>query len=771
MFVTKRNGSREEMNVDKIRARVEAATNSPSLLDRVDVRAVTGRVVDGLYNGATTVELDGLAARMAAAKAIEHPQYMDLAGRISISAHHKVTPGTFSEAVNTLGASGVLANELVATVAAHKDELDAMIDMERDFLLDYFGFSTLMRAYLMRDKEKKIVERPQYMWMRVSVGIHGDNLARVKETYDLLSQLYFTHATPTLFNAGTANPQLSSCFLLAMQDDSIDGIYGTLTQCAKISKYAGGIGLSVHNIRATGSYIAGTNGTSNGLVPMLRVFNATARYVDQGGGKRKGSFAVYLEPWHADIVEFLDLKKNNGKEEARARDLFYALWIPSLFMERVEKDEKWSLFCPREAPGLADCHSGEFDALYAQYENEGRARRSLRARKLFQMIIQAQVETGTPYMLYKDACNAKSNQRHLGTIKSSNLCTEIVQYTSPEEIAVCNLASVALPKFAGEEQEFDFVGLGAVVEVMVQNLNIIIDRNFYPVDEARASNYRHRPIGCGVQGLCDVFMKFGFPFESPEAKALNRKIFETIYYHAMKASVDLAERDGPYESFPGSPLSEGKFQFDLWGVEPTPGRYDWEALRGRVLTSGARNSLLVAPMPTASTSQILGNTEGIDPLTANIYHRRTIAGEFTVVNRCMVDALGDKWTPEVQNLIIHDRGSIARVPNLDDHTKQIFKTVWEIKQKAVLDMAAQRGPYICQSQSMNVHFENPTEQKLAAMHMYAFKAGLKTGMYYLRSRAANDPIQFTVDEQKVAEVLGRPKEEEEVEEECLMCGS
>ena len=767
MFVTKRNGTREQMNVDKIRARVAAAANCPSLLDHVDVEAVTQRVVDGLYNGATTIELDGLAARMAAAKAIQHPEYMDLAGRIAISAHHKVTPDTFSEAVETLGA-GILSNELVATVATYKAELNAMIVMDRDFMLDYFGFSTLIRAYLMRDKEKKIIERPQYMWMRVSVGIHGNNLEQVKKTYDLLSKLYFTHATPTLFNAGTANPQLSSCFLLTMQDDSIDGIYATVTQCAKISKYAGGIGLSVHNIRATGSYIAGTNGTSNGLVPMLRVFNATARYVDQGGGKRKGSFAIYVEPWHADIQAFLDLKKNQGKEEARARDLFYALWIPSLFMRRVERDETWSLFCPREAPGLADCHSEEFDALYAQYEHEGRAKRTLRARKLFQMIIQSQVETGTPYMLYKDACNNKSNQRHLGTIKSSNLCTEIVQYTSRDEVAVCNLASVALPKFAGEGQEYDFAHLGAVVEVMVHNLNLIIDKNFYPVKEAQTSNYRHRPIGCGVQGLSDVFMKFGYPFESKEAKDLNRKIFETIYYHAMKASVELAERDGPYESFQGSPLSEGKFQFDLWEVQPIPGRYDWEALRRRVLVSGARNSLLVAPMPTASTSQILGNTEGIDPLTANIYHRRTIAGEFTVVNRYMVEALGNKWTPDVQNLIIHDRGSISRVPSVDKRTKEIFKTVWEIKQKAVLDMAAQRGPYICQSQSMNVHFENPTEQRLAAMHMYAFKAGLKTGMYYLRSRAANDPIQFTVDEQKVAETLQAKDDEEE---ECLMCGS
>ena len=768
MFVTKRNGSKEEMDIGKIHVRVAAAAKRPTMLGRVDVQAVTQKVVDGLYNGATTIELDGLAARMAAAKAIQHPEYMDLAARIAISAHHKVTPSTFSGAMKTLG-RGILSDEFMAVVNAHHAELDAMVVTGRDFMLDYFGFSTLMRAYLMRTQDKKVVERPQYMWLRVSVGIHGEDLERVKETYDLLSQLYFTHATPTLFNSGTPHPQLSSCFLLAMQDDSIDGIFATLTQCAKISKYAGGIGLSVHNIRATGSYIAGTNGTSNGLVPMLRCFNATARYVDQGGGKRKGSFAIYLEPWHADVEAFLDLKKNQGKEEARARDLFFALWIPSLFMERVERDEDWSLFCPHQAPNLSDCHSEEFNALYTKYEKEGRARRTIRARKLFQLIIQSQVETGTPYMLYKDACNLKSNQRNLGTIKSSNLCTEIVQFTSKDEIAVCNLASVALPKFAGEGKEYDFKGLGAVVEIMVRNLNIIIDKNFYPVEEAATSNRRHRPIGCGVQGLSDVFMKFGYAFESPEARALNRDIFETIYFYAMRSSIELAERDGPYESFAGSPLSEGKFQFDLWGVEPGSDRYDWEALRRRVVATGARNSLLVAPMPTASTSQILGNTEGIDPLTANIYHRRTIAGEFTVVNRFMVDALGDMWSPEVQNLVIHDRGSIARVPGIDDATKKVFRTVWEIKQKAVLDMAAERGPYICQSQSMNVHFEDVTEQRLAAMHMYAFKRGLKTGMYYMRSRAANDPIQFTVDERQVEKTLRGTQLTEDPE--CLMCGS
>ena len=631
----------------------------------------------------------------------------------------------------------------------NKERLNSAIIYDRDFNYDYFGFKTLERAYLL-SCNKKIIERPQHMIMRVALGIHGNDIDAALESYDLMSQKYFTHATPTLYNAGTPHPQLSSCFLLTMKEDSIDGIYDTLKQCAVISKYAGGIGLAIHNIRASNSYIRGTNGNSNGIVPMLRVFNNTARYVDQGGGKRKGSIAIYLEPWHADIVDFLDLKKNHGNEMERARDLFYAMWISDLFMKRVEENGTWSLFCPNEAMGLADVWGEEFEALYTRYEKEGLARRVMPAQELWFAILSSQVETGTPYMVYKDACNRKSNQQNLGTIRSSNLCTEIVEFTSPDECAVCNLASVNLASFVdetGSNKSYDFQKLYEVTKVVAKNLDKVIDVNFYPIKEAQNSNFRHRPIGIGVQGLADAFAKMRFPFESPEAMELNKDIFETMYYACMESSCEIAQKNGPYSSYEGSPVSKGVFQFDMWGVTPSS-RWDWAALKAKVAQHGVRNSLMIAPMPTASTAQILGNNESTEPFTSNMYNRRVLAGEFTVINKYLLKDLveGGYWTAEVRNQIIADRGSVQKVAAIPKEIKELYKTVWEIKQKAIIDQAADRGAFICQSQSLNIHMAEPTTARLTSMHFYAWKRGLKTGMYYLRSLPKADAIQFTVDQ-------------------------
>ena len=638
----------------------------------------------------------------------------------------------------------LIADDVHEIIQKNAQELDSTIIYDRDFGYDYFGFKTLERSYLLK-LNGQVAERPQHMIMRVAVGIHKDDIASAIETYNLMSERWFTHATPTLFNAGTPKPQMSSCFLLTVKDDSIDGIYDTLKSCAKISQSAGGIGLSIHNIRATGSYIRGTNGTSNGIVPMLRVFNDTARYVDQGGGKRKGSFAIYLEPWHADIYEFLDLRKNTGKEEARARDLFTAMWTPDLFMKRVEENSTWSLFCPNEAPGLADCWGAEFEALYTRYEQEGKARKTIQARELWSAIIDSQIETGNPYMLYKDACNGKSNQQNLGTIKSSNLCTEILEYTSPDEIAVCNLASIALPRFV-EDGKFDHQKLFDITYVITKNLNKIIDRNYYPVAEARNSNMRHRPIGIGVQGLADAFILMRFPFDSPEAIQLNKEIHETIYYASMTASKDLAKVEGPYETFKGSPVSKGIFQFDMWNVTPST-RWEWDVLKEEVKTHGVRNSLLLAPMPTASTSQILGNNECFEPYTSNIYSRRVLSGEFVIVNKHLLKDLVKLgiWNDSLKNKIIIANGSVQNINEIPDNVKALYKTVWEISQKVIINMAADRGAYICQSQSLNLFVQDANFAKLSSMHFYGWKAGLKTGMYYLRTKAAADAIKFTVD--------------------------
>ena len=757
MFVIKRDGRRVAVKFDKITSRIQKLCYG---LDQayVDPVRVAMKVIEGLYDGVTTVELDNLAAEIAATMTTRHPDYALLAARIAISNLHKTTPKSFSETMRALynyvdpgtgHSASLVSHEIHEIIEAHADELDAAILHDRDFLLDYFGFKTLERSYLLR-LEGRIGERPQHMLMRVAVGIHRDNIPAVLETYDLLSERWFTHATPTLFNASTTKPQMSSCFLVGMKDDSIDGIYDTLKTCAKISQSAGGIGLSIHNIRATGSYIGGTNGTSNGIVPMLRVFNDTARYVDQGGGKRKGAFAIYLEPWHADVLDFLDLRKNHGKEERRARDLFYALWIPDLFMQRVEEDGDWSLFCPNEAPGLSDCWGETFETLYTRYERDGRARKVLKARDLWNTVLDAQLETGTPYLLYKDACNRKSNQQNLGTIKSSNLCTEIVEYTAPDEVAVCNLASLSLPKFITPlidgKGGFDHQKLFEVTQVVTRNLNHIIDLNYYPVEEARNSNLRHRPIGLGVQGLADAFILLRMPFESEEARKLNRDIFETIYFAACSASMELAKVEGPYSTFAGSPASQGKLQFDLWGVEPSS-RWDWAGLKAQIQAHGLRNSLLVAPMPTASTSQILGNNECFEPYTSNIYTRRVLSGEFIVVNKHLLRDLVDLgiWNEQMKNRIVAANGSIQAIEEIPAHIRELYKTVWEIKQRSLIDLAADRGAFICQSQSLNLFLENPTHAKLTSMHFYGWKQGLKTGMYYLRTKAAAEAIKFTVE--------------------------
>jgi ribonucleoside-diphosphate reductase alpha chain len=640
----------------------------------------------------------------------------------------------------------LIADDVHEIIQKNAQLLDSTIIYDRDFGYDYFGFKTLERSYLLRINGK-VAERPQHMLMRVSVGIHKEDIDAAIETYNLMSERWFTHATPTLFNAGTPKPQMSSCFLLTMKDDSIDGIYDTLKQCAKISQSAGGIGLSIHNVRATGSYIRGTNGTSNGIVPMLRVFNDTARYVDQGGGKRKGSFAIYLEPWHADIFEFLDLRKNVGKEEIRARDLFTALWIPDLFMKRVKDNGDWSLMCPNECPGMSDCYGAEFEALYTKYENEGKARKTVKAQELWFAILDSQIETGNPYMLYKDACNEKSNQKNLGTIKSSNLCTEILEYTSPDEVAVCNLASLALPRYV-EDGKFNHQRLFEVTYVATKNLNKIIDRNYYPVVEARNSNLRHRPIGLGVQGLADVFILLRMAFDSPDARQLNKDIFETIYYAALTASKDIAIDLGAYETYKGSPMSKGQMQFDMWGVTPS-NRWEWDVLREEIAKYGVRNSLLVAPMPTASTSQILGNNECFEPYTSNIYSRRVLSGEFVIVNKHLLKDLVKLgiWNDRLKNQIIANNGSIQAINEVPENIKELYKTVWEIKQKSIIDMAADRGAYICQSQSLNLFIQDANFAKLTSMHFYAWEKGLKTGMYYLRTKAASDAIKFTVEKQ------------------------
>ena len=758
MYVIKRNGKQESVKFDKITARIEKL--SYSLNRAVNVIDVAKKVIEGIYDGVTTTELDNLAAETAASLTIKHPDYALLASRIAISNLHKNTIKSFSETMRLLynytdETNGrkmpLLADDVAEIIEANAELLDSSIIYDRDFGFDYFGFKTLEKSYLLRINGK-IMERPQHMYMRVAIGIHKHDIKSAIETYNLMSERWFTHATPTLFNAGTPKPQMSSCFLLTMKDDSIDGIYDTLKQTAKISQSAGGIGLAIHNVRATGSYIGGTNGTSNGLIPMLRVFNDTARYVDQGGGKRKGAFAIYLEPWHADIFDFLDIRKNHGKEELRARDLFNALWIPDLFMKRVEENGTWSLFCPNEAPGLSECHSAEFEALYAKYEADGRARKTIKAQDLWFAILEAQIETGTPYLLYKDAANAKSNQQNLGTIKSSNLCTEIIEYTSPDEVAVCNLASIALPRFV-QDGKFNFDKLYEVTYHITCNLNKIIDNNYYPVEEARNSNLRHRPIGLGVQGLADVFILMRLPFESDMAKLLNKNIFETVYYASMTASKDIAKVEGHYETFHGSPLSHGKFQFDLWNVKPSD-RYDWDALRAEIMEHGVRNSLLVAPMPTASTSQILGNNECFEPYTSNIYTRRVLSGEFIIVNKHLLKDLAELglWNNTMKNAIIKANGSIQHIDEIPANIKELYKTVWEIKQRNLIDMAADRGAYICQSQSLNLFVDSPTMSKLTSMHFYAWKKGLKTGMYYLRTQAATQAVQFTVEKQASQEI-------------------
>ena len=753
MLVVKRDGHRESVKFDKITARIEKLCYGlePKYVNPVEVAM---KVINGLYDGVTTQELDVLAAEVSATMATRHPDFSRLAARIAISNLHKLTSKSFSSTMKRLyqhvdaktGQNApMISKETWKVIHEHAAELDEAIIYDRDFGYDYFGYKTLERSYLMKI-DGKVVERPQHLIMRVAVGIHGEDIPAAIETYNLMSEKWFTHATPTLFNAGTPKPQLSSCFLLTMKDDSIDGIYDTLKQCAKISQSAGGIGLSIHHVRAKGSYIKGTGGTSNGIVPMLRNFDMTARYVDQGGGKRKGSFAVYLEPWHADIFDFLELKKNHGKEEMRARDLFYALWIPDLFMQRVENNEMWSLFCPNEAPGLADVWGDDFERLYEKYEKEGKFRKQVKAQDLWFEVLEAQIETGTPYMLYKDAANKKSNQKNLGTIKSSNLCTEIMEYTSPDEVAVCNLASIALPKFVTEEGTFDHQKLYEITKVVTRNLNKVIDINYYPVEEARNSNMRHRPIGIGVQGLADVFIMLKMPFDSEEAKGLNSEIHETIYFGAMEASMEQSRINGPYESFKGSPVSTGIFQFDMWGVTPS-NRWDWTTLKQQVKQHGVRNSLLLAPMPTASTSQILGNNECFEPYTSNLYTRRTLSGDFILVNKhLMKDLMGlGLWSESMRQKLIASNGSVQNIQEIPQNIKDIYKTVWEISQKVIIDMAADRGAFICQSQSLNIHIKDPNFGKLTSMHFYAWKKGLKTGMYYLRSTAAADAIKFTLD--------------------------
>lgn len=791
MLVLKRDGRLESVKFDKITARIEKLCYGLNM-KYVEPVEIAKRVINGIYDKIPTTELDELAAQTAASLTTVHPDYAILAARIAISNLHKETSKSFSNTMKRLYEyidpktgenAGLIAKDVYEVIRKNAALLDSSIIYDRDYHYDYFGFKTLERSYLLR-MDGRIAERPQHMLMRVAVGIHKDDLEAALKTYELLSEKWFTHATPTLFNAGTPKPQLSSCFLLTMKGDSIDGIYDTLKQCAKISQSAGGIGLAIHNIRATGSYIKGTNGYSNGIIPMLKVFNDTARYIDQGGGKRKGAFAIYLEPWHADVEAFLELRKNHGAEELRARDLFYALWIPDLFMKRVEANETWSLFCPNEAPGLHECYGEEFERLYEKYESEGRARKVMKAQDLWFEILESQIETGNPYMLFKDAANKKSNQKNLGTIKSSNLCTEIIEYTSPDEVAVCNLASIALPKYINNGK-FDHQKLYEVTKVITRNLNKIIDINYYPVPEAERSNKRHRPIGIGVQGLADVFIMLRMPFDSDEARGLNKDIFETIYYAAIEASMELATQQGAYETFEGSPISQGIFQFDMWGVKPTSGRWDWESLREKVKKNGVRNSLLLAPMPTASTSQILGNNECFEPYTNNMYSRRVLSGEFVVVNKHLLKDLVDLglWNEKMKEKIQAADGSIQNIKEIPANIREIYKTAWEIKQKAILEMAADRGAFICQSQSLNVFVTEPNFGKLTSMHFYAWKLGLKTGMYYMRTQAASSAIKFTVDaevikeQQKKQELVSAEQKQKDMmcsldnPDDCEACGS
>ena len=807
MRVIKRNGEYEVIAFDKILARIRNVGRQAGIT-AVNYTALAMKVIDQLYDGIPTTKIDELTAEQCATMATQHPDYGTLAAYIIISNHHKNTPPTFYEAMLELyefkdvhgKPSSLISDEFWATVRTHCNELEAIIDMSRDFLIDYFGFKTLERSYLM-GTNGKTVERPQYMWLRVSVGIHGSDIDKVVTTYNLMSQKYFTHATPTLFNAGTLKPQLSSCYLIAMESDSIDGIFNTLKECANISKHAGGIGVHVHNIRSSGSHIRGTNGVSNGLVPMLRVFNNTARYIDQGG-KRNGTIAVYLEPWHADIVHFLEMKMNHGDEDAKGRDLFYALWVPDLFMTRVKANAEWSLFCPDECPGLSDVYGDEFDALYARYEAEGRQRGKVKARDLWFRILDSQMETGTPYLCYKDAVNKKTNQKNLGIIRSSNLCSEIMEYSDERETAVCNLASIALNRFVtgnqgskhcaphpssklhevngkGEEgvgatsapRVFDFEKLHEVTRIVTENLNRVIDVNYYPTPKTRVSNMAHRPIGVGVQGLADTFMLLDLAFSSDEARTLNRRIFETMYHAALTASCDLAEQHGSYSSFAGSPASQGILQYDMWGVEPEVGRYDWTALKARIVKHGLRNSLLLAPMPTASTSQILGNTECFEPISSNIYTRRTMAGEFILVNRHLIadlQAVG-LWNEAVKNNIVANKGSVQHIGGLSEHLKRKYCTVWEIPMKHVIDMAADRGAFICQSQSMNLWMEDPNYAALTSMHFYAWSKGLKTGMYYLRRKARHQPQKFTIEPEKANN--NNNNDNEQIDEGCTMCSA
>ena len=795
MQVVNRQGEKEDVRFDAIHEKLSRLADGLNT-EYIDTGLVTKLTIEGLYDGVTTRELDQLAAETAASLASHHPEYSKLAARICIDDLHRSTKDDFSEVINDLRnyidpESGdhapLISEEVHAIIQENSKVLNSYIDYSRDHNYDYFGFKTLERSYLLR-LDGEVAERPQHMLMRVAVGIHHENLEKAFETYDLMSQGYFTHATPTLFNSGTPTPQMSSCFLLTMQDDSLHGIYDTLKQCALISKSAGGIGLSIHHIRAKGSYIKGTNGQSNGIVPMLRVFNDTARYVDQGGGKRKGSIAIYIEPWHPDLMEFLDLRKNHGKEEMRARDLFYALWTSDLFMERVESNADWSFFCPNECPGLQDAYGDEFRAMYTSFEEQGRARKTVPAREVWDKIVESQIETGTPYMLYKDAANEKSNQKNLGTIRSSNLCTEIMEYTSKDEVAVCNLASIALPKFVNMSTgEFDHQKLYEVAYHATGNLNRVIDVNFYPVEEARNSNMRHRPIGLGVQGLADTFAMLKMPFESPQAQELNKHIFETIYFASCSASKDLAIDEGAYSSFEGSPASTGELQFDLWGMNEHSGRWDWDSLKADIVKHGMRNSLLLAPMPTASTSQILGNNECFEPFTSNLYVRRTLSGEFIVLNRHLVrDLIAEGlWGPAMKDNILRNKGSVQAIPGIPEHIKELYKTTWEIKQKIVLDMAADRGAYIDQSQSLNIHMVDANPAKVTSMHFYGWRKGLKTGMYYLRTKAAADAIQFTLDastkeDQTVNGLANRSEEVDSMDaiacsldapDDCLMCGS
>jgi ribonucleoside-diphosphate reductase alpha subunit len=771
MRVQKRNGEMEAVSFDKVTARIRGACDGLSVNATMIAQKVLGSIIDGIK----TSDLDELTCTTAIAYITEHPDYGILASRIAVSNHHKNTPATFLEVVTRLAAvknkkgetQPAVSDKLVALMHANGPQIEEKLDYNRDYLFDYFGFKTLEKSYLLRDEYRKVLERPQHMWMRTALELWPANLEKAFETYDAMSQKLYTHATPTLFNSCTPKPQLSSCFLLAMKEDSIAGIYDTLKDCATISKHSGGIGLHIHNVRAKGSIIHGTNGVSNGIVPMLRVFNNTACYVDQGGGKRNGSFAIYLEPWHADIADFIRMKMNTGSEDEKARDLFYALWVPDLFMERVVANGDWTLFCPAEAPGLADCYGDEFKALYERYESENKGRKTIKAQKLWFEILESQIETGTPYLVYKDACNRKSNQKNLGVIKSSNLCSEIIEYSAPDETAVCNLASMALPAFI-TNGKFDFASFRRTVALATTNLNRVIDVNYYPTPETLKSNMRHRPIGLGVQGLADVFALLKLSWESPDAYALNKQIFAHMYYAALQQSMLIAKEEGHYETFKGSPASLGELQFDLWHVDPVAHpELDWTQLKRDIQQYGLRNSLLVAPMPTASTSQILGYNECIEPFTSNIYTRRTLAGEFILVNKYLIGdllALG-LWSPELKNKIIGNGGSVQGIEDIPTDIQALYKTVWEMKQKTLIDMAAQRGAYVCQSQSLNLYVADPDFRKLTSMHVYAWQQGLKTGIYYLRTKSVVKAQQFTVE--PVQQVAQPTKKEEE----CVMCSA